>query len=261
MKLQADRHSGRVKKNLMTRKDQTNLAQSREDAKKPQSVLCPVRRFGVSAPWRELYFACMVFAFLIVVPVWSQESPADTAASAPLKNAATPIDSTTSKPIVLKEQPSDIDTTIYYEAKLLDNDLSARRSYFIGDASVKYKDITLKAGKITIDWDSNIILAEPIPDTTWVKTDSLGADSTMHIKMIGEPVLVESGTTMSGQKMEYNYRTEKGLVIKGRSDVEGGKYVGTQIKRINSRAFNVSHSSYTTCDIDSSPHFHFEARR
>ena len=198
---------------------------------------------------------------LVHVPLFAQEAPADTLTSETFEATETILDSTISEPIVLEEQPSDIDTTIYYEAQLIDNDLSAKKSYFVGNASVKYKDITLKAGKITMDWDKQLIIAEAIPDTQWVKTDSLGADSTMKIKMTGEPVLVESGTTMTGAKMEYNYQTEKGRVIKGRSDVEGGKYVGSQIKRVGSNQFNVSHSTYTTCDIDSSPHFHFEARR
>ncbi len=202
----------------------------------------------------------MFFTFVFLTPLWAQESPADTTAKVYDPVVMAP-DTSVAESLVVREQPSDIDTVIYYEASLIDNDLAARKSYFIGDASVKYKDITLKAGKITLDWDSHLIIAEPLPDTTWIKSDSLAADSTMHIEMVGEPVLIESGTKMTGRRMEYNYRTEKGRVIKGRSDVEGGKYVGTQIKRVGANVFNISNSTYTTCDIDSNPHFHFEARR
>jgi lipopolysaccharide export system protein LptA len=206
-----------------------------------------------------------LYIFFILLSTCSvliaQNAPIDSSKIPIEPTNKSPFDSTAVESIVFEEQPSDVDTSIYYEAELIDNDLSARRSYFIGNASVKYKDITLKAGKITMDWDNQLILAEAISDTQWVKIDSLATDSTMKIRIIGEPVLIESGTTMTGEKMEYNYQTEKGRVIKGRSDVEGGMYVGTQIKRVGSNVFNVSHSSYTTCDIDSSPHFHFEARR
>lgn len=169
-------------------------------------------------------------------------------------------DSTVVEPFQV-QQPSEIDTIIYYEASIIENDLRSRLSYFIGNATVKYKDIVLKAGKITLDWDNNLIIAEPISDTTWVKSDSLAADSTEKISWTGEPELQEGGSSMTGVKMEYNYRTEKGRVVRGRSDVEGGKYVGRQIKRVDENVYNVSHSTYTTCDLDSNPHFHFEARR
>jgi len=202
----------------------------------------------------------LCFVCIFTVQSQAQESLADTTDRSPRLEQAIQ-DSSFSEPLVIEEQPSDVDTTIYYEALIIDNDLAARKSYFIGNASVKYKDIILKAGKISLDWDKKLILAEAIADTHWVKTDSLGTDSTMTIEMTGEPVLVESGTTMTGLKMEYNYETEKGRVIRGRSDVEGGKYVGSQIKRVGRNQYNVSHSTYTTCDIDSSPHFHFEARR
>ena len=74
-------------------------------------------------------------------------------------------------------------------------------------------------------------------------------------------VLEEGGTTMTGKMMEYNYKTEKGRVVKGRSELEGGQFVGDQVKRVDANTFNLSHSTYTTCELDSSPHFHFEARR
>lgn len=169
-------------------------------------------------------------------------------------------DSTQVQPLPV-QKPSDIDTTVFYESKEIYNDLKARKSYFIGDAEVRYKDMTLKAAKITLDWDANLIIAEPLPDTVWVKTDSAATDSAPKVTWKGEPVLTESGTQMVGAKMIYNYKTERGRIVKGRSDVEGGKYVGTQIKRVDPKTFNVSHSTYTTCDLDSHPHFRFEARR
>ncbi len=193
--------------------------------------------------------------------LFAQDAPADSVRTIEPDSVRTMLpDSLVVEPLNV-EQPSDLDTVVYYEAKIIDNDLSARKSYFTGDAVVKYDKIVLKAGKITMDWDSNLIIAEPIPDTTWIKADSLATDSTMQINWIGEPVLEEGGTTMTGKMMEYNYKTEKGRVVKGRSELEGGQFVGNQVKRVDSNTFNLSHSTYTTCDLDSNPHFHFEARR
>jgi len=211
---------------------------------------------------QHIFFIIVFECMLVVSPpiVNAQEQIPSFLQEFPDSTAVQP-DSLISEPLTLEEQPSDIDTVIYYEAEIIDNDLSSRQSYFIGNAGVKYKDIVLEAGKITLDWDRYLIIAESILDTTWVKTDSLSEDSTQQINRVGEPVLTEGGTQMTGRRMEYNYKTEKGRVIRGRSDVEGGKYVGTQIKRVKSNIYNVSNSTYTTCDLDSNPHFHFEARR
>lgn len=155
---------------------------------------------------------------------------------------------------------SGVDTTIVYQARRIDNDVQARRSYFFGDAQVQYKNMTLKAGKITIDWDAQTLIAEGVPDTVWVKDQAKG-DSTRQVTESGQPVLIDSGSEMTGSRMIYNYKTERGRVVRGRTKLEDGQYIGEQIKMVGDKTFNVSHSTFTTCDLDSQPHFHFEARR
>lgn len=158
------------------------------------------------------------------------------------------------------QKTSDIDTTITYEAKIVDNVVIERKSYFIGDAVVNYKQMKLKAEKISIDWDVNILTAEGVPDTSWIKNNN-GNDSSQVITIRGKPVLHDGDTEMHGNKMIYNYRTEKGIVVRGRTKFEDGNYIGQQIKRVSDKTFNVSHSTFTTCDLDTNPHYHFESRR
>ncbi|NIA28431.1 MAG: hypothetical protein GWP06_00795 [Actinobacteria bacterium] len=192
----------------------------------------------------SLFFQCFCFSIL-----FAGEIPADS-----VKKIIIP---TTQKPL----RQSDVDTTISYEAKDIINRIKEKKSVFIGDAVVKYKSITLKAARITINWDKHLMTAESMQDTIWTKKDSSGTDSVMTVKTIGAPVLIESGSEMTGEKMLYNYKSEKGRVIRGRTEMEGGRYVGRQIKRVGKNIFNVSNSSFTTCDLDTNPHFHFEARR
>lgn len=216
----------------------------------------------MNLPYKKYSIFLILFATCVVFSQTSlEETPVDsTAVPAADSSAVVAADSVLTLPLPVNK-PSDIDTTVFYEAKLIDNDLKARKSYFTGNAVVRYQEMTLKAAKITLDWESHLIIAEPLSDTTWVKQDSTAADSIPQVKWVGEPVLTESGTEMTGFKMIYDYKTERGRIIKGRSDVEGGKYVGTQIKRVDKNTFNVSNSTYTTCDLDSNPHFRFEARR
>ncbi len=198
----------------------------------------------------------VLIAVLFLLPA-SAARPQDAVPSAADSVTAAAIDSAL-VPLLLRKN-SDIDTTVFYEAKEIFNDLEERKSYLIGDAVVRYKEMTLKAAMITLDWDARLIIAEPRTDT--VRVVNAAGDTVKETRSVGEPTLSESGTQMVGDMMIYNYRTGRGRVLRGRSDVEGGKYVGTQIKRIDMKTFNISHSSYTTCDLDSNPHFRFEARR
>ncbi len=166
-----------------------------------------------------------------------------------------------SKPTTMSTQKtSDVDTIITYSARTIRNEVEERKSYFIGDAVVNYKHMTLKAGKICIDWDNHLLIAESLPDSVWIKKAD-GSDSVLTVKFIGEPILIEEDSQMIGEKMIYNYKTEKGRVIKGRTAFEDGFYGGRQIKMVDKKTIYVSHSQFTTCDRDSAPHFHFEARR
>ena len=160
---------------------------------------------------------------------------------------------------VQPRRSSDIDTTIRYTARDFFHDIENRTSTFLGEAVINYKNMSLKAGKITLDWDARLMTAEPLPDTVWVADPE--TDSSQVIQSTGQPVLVEGGTPYTGDKMVYNYKTKKALVVRGRTEFEDGFYRGRQIKKVTDNSFNVSHSSFTTCDLDSNPHFHFEARR
>jgi lipopolysaccharide assembly outer membrane protein LptD (OstA) len=159
-----------------------------------------------------------------------------------------------------KFKTSEIDTSLKYDAKDIDNFVKERKSLFRGDAVVTYKNMTLKAAQIRIDYDANLLTAEGTPDTVWVKKAG-SSDSIRVAATKGDPVLVEGGTQMTGAKMVFNYKTDKGLVVRGRTQMEDGQYVGEQIKMVAKKTFNVSHSSFTTCDLDSNPHFRFSARR
>jgi len=159
-----------------------------------------------------------------------------------------------------KLKTSDIDTTIKYDAAEIDNFIQERKSWFRGDAVVTYKNMTLKAAQIRIDYDQTLLTAEGVPDTVWEKKAG-SQDSLRVIRSKGDPVLIDGSTQMTGLRMIFNYKTDKGLVVRGRTQLEDGQYVGEQIKMVAKKTFNVSNSSFTTCDLDSQPHFHFSARR
>ena len=159
-----------------------------------------------------------------------------------------------------KKSSSGLDTTLYYKAATIKVYPETSKIYLIGNADVKYKTIHLQAGKIVVDWDKNIITAEGLPDTIYVPADN-GIDSVKEVITIQLPVLSDAGDVMHGNKMVYNFKTEKGRVIKGRTEFEGGYYLGESIKRVTSQIINLSHGYFTTCENKEKPHYHFRSRR
>lgn len=194
----------------------------------------------------------------------AQTTARDSVLSRPDSLASTAPDSS-------KQQASkgELDAPIVYDAHLIDNFVQERITILIGDAVVKYKNMTLEAGKITVNWDRNLLTAEPLPDSL-VSQDSLAekkstnharSDSTNGKVDLGLPVFSDGSDRMTGEKMEFNFQTEKGRVLRGRTDFEDGKYSGRQIKRLTGNTLNVSHGIFTTCDLPDDPHFHFASRK
>lgn len=159
-----------------------------------------------------------------------------------------------------ESQKSDLDTTLFYDAKTIDTHVTERMTYLIGDAVVKYKKMTLNAAKITVDFDKYLLIAEGSPDTNYAFNED-STEKEMQVKVVGTPIFSDGGDKISGTKMIYNYRSEKGRVIKGRTEYEGGHYCGSHIKKVGENVLNVSGGIYTTCDKSDAPHFHFRSRR
>ncbi|RMD93502.1 MAG: LPS-assembly protein LptD [Calditrichaeota bacterium] len=158
----------------------------------------------------------------------------------------------------LKIARTGIDSVVHYTAKIIESDLKKNITYLIGDAEVKFKKMTLKAGKITVLWDTHTLIAEGLPDTTNGANGSSPDSLRRHYTQL--PVFSDGTDTMRGFRMEYNFKTERGRVIRGRSEIEGGFYFGEAVKRVAPRVFNIANGTYTTCDKEE-PHYHFKGKR
>ncbi len=153
-----------------------------------------------------------------------------------------------------------LDTMLKYEASIVDTRVQDKKIYLIGSADVKYKTMHLTAEKITLDWDTNLITAEGVPDTVY-QPAKIPGDSVMKIVWKGLPTLSDAGDEMRGFQMVYNYKTEKGRVIQGRTEFEGGYYLGERMKKVSKEIINISNGYFTSCDKEEDPHFHFRSRR
>ncbi|MFQ5707392.1 MAG: putative LPS assembly protein LptD [bacterium] len=147
---------------------------------------------------------------------------------------------------------------VEYSARHFDSNISENVTYLTGDAVVKYKNMTLEAGKITIFWNKYTMFAEGLPDSSHLN-HSTDAD-TMAVQYTGLPVFTDGREKMRGFKMEYNFKSERGRVIRGRSAQQGAYYFGETIKRVAPEEFNIGNGSYTTCD-KAEPHYQFKGKK
>ncbi|MFP4529250.1 MAG: putative LPS assembly protein LptD, partial [Candidatus Kapaibacterium sp.] len=111
-----------------------------------------------------------------------------------------------------------------------------------GNASLKYKAQGLDAEIIELNFDTSILRAEPA-------TDSAG-------KMTGFPKFADRGEDFAGEKIVYNFRTNRGTISLGETEMAEGYYFGKKIKRVSESEMFVSDGYYTTCDKPD-PHFYF----
>ncbi len=109
--------------------------------------------------------------------------------------------------------PSGVDSVVNYTATdsviyRLDN----RTMFMYGKGNIKYKDLGLKAERIDINWNTAILNAAGVVDTA----DTSGK------KFRGLPDLVDGGETYHGSVITYNFRTKKGKIDLGKTEIEHG---------------------------------------
>jgi lipopolysaccharide assembly outer membrane protein LptD (OstA) len=140
-----------------------------------------------------------------------------------------------------------VDTVITYSAA--DSIVYAipRRTmslYKKGD--LKFRDMALTAERIQVNWNTSTLNAMGIPDTS----DSTGK------KYAGTPVMKDGGEEYHGFELGYNFKTKRGKINVGDTQVDQGYYHGEDIKKIDTDIMFVKDGRYTTCDAPE-PHYYF----
>lgn len=142
-----------------------------------------------------------------------------------------------------------VDTTVLYSAGEIRHSLDNKISYLIENARIDYGNMSLTAGYIKIDWKENKLYALPLRDTL---TDSLSSIPTFTQKG-REPLF--------GEMLEYNIKTQRGRIYRGKSRMQEGIYYGEKIKKTGRKTFYVRQGIYTTCDLPEHPHYYFKSEK
>ncbi len=188
--------------------------------------------------------AILLCLLLIPAATRAQTSPLrDSTAALPVLSDTIAVAADT----VSRVSPSGIDSIVTYSATdSVVYDLSRRMMVLHGKASIRYKELGLKADEVDINWNSAVLNARGTVDST----DSTGQ------RMKGLPDLIDGAETYHGSVISYNFRTKKGRIDLGKTEIEKGLYYGTAIKKVESDVLYVEHGGFTTCDLDH-PHYYF----
>jgi lipopolysaccharide assembly outer membrane protein LptD (OstA) len=138
-----------------------------------------------------------------------------------------------------------IDTLVNYSAQdSIIYSLRTRYMNLYGRSELQYQTISLKAERVNVNWDDATLVGYGKADT--VKVDSV----------IGKPIMRDGGSEYHGDQVRYNFRTRKGKITIGTTQMDNGYYVGSQIKKVESDVLCIANGTYTTCD-QKDPHFYF----
>jgi len=147
----------------------------------------------------------------------------------------------------LNRRNREIETSVSYNAQdsiVLDVDGKIARLY--GQAKINYGSIALEAEFVEINWDTGIMEAQGVADSTG--------------KIIGAPVFTEAGQKYETERIRYNIKTRKASIT-GVVTKEGEGYIhGDKIFKDPYDNLYIRGAIYTTCDLPK-PHFHIAARK
>jgi hypothetical protein len=140
-----------------------------------------------------------------------------------------------------------IDKTITYNARGYRRSVLKTKTVYLVDAGVvTYGDITLKADSIVLNMETSTVFAIG-------RRDSTG-------KVTGKPVFIQGSETFESEELTYNFRTGKARVLNMVTQQEEGYLHSGVTKKLNDGSFNISKSTYSTCDAPT-PHFYIGFRR
>ncbi len=151
-----------------------------------------------------------------------------------------------------ERQTQDLKGPVKYQAEEIYFSYPRQTSLFIGHVKIEYQDLTLTAGKVLINWRENKLIAEGIADST----DSLG-NPVMHQL----PVLTQKGQEpIYGERLEYDFKHQRGKILQGKTDMPPGVYRGEVIKKVGEKTLFIRNGYFTTCKLDH-PHYYFKSNK
>ncbi len=156
---------------------------------------------------------------------------------------------TTAIDTIKSRKKFDVDDIVYAASSdSIIFDVSNKKMFIYGNGNLKYKDTELKSGKINIDYNTNELEAFGLPDTS----------DTAKVKIKQTPVLKEGNEIYEGSQLKYNFKTQRGFISLAKNEMQGSRYEGEKVKKVDKNIYFIQHGMFTTCEKDT-PHTYFTA--
>ncbi|HTP13043.1 MAG TPA: putative LPS assembly protein LptD, partial [Bacteroidota bacterium] len=144
-----------------------------------------------------------------------------------------------------------VDTVVNYSATdSIVYNIQTKFMHLYGKTDLQYQTLGLKAEQTTVNWNTMTLTAQGVKDST----DTTGT------KSIGLPVLKDGGDVYNGSRVAYNFRSKKGKIDVGATEMDKGYYHGDEVKKVDQNVLFVENGRFTTCD-EKDPHFYFASPR
>tara|TARA_B100000809_G_scaffold43630_1_gene37871 strand:+ start:40371 stop:43085 length:2715 start_codon:yes stop_codon:yes gene_type:complete len=141
----------------------------------------------------------------------------------------------------------DIDAIIEHTADdYIIEDVVNKKVSLYNNAEINYKDINIKAGKINIDYVTNIITARGIKD-------SVGEYSQL-------PVFKQGSEESTQDSIVFNFKTKKALVYGVSTEQDGIYTLGEKMKKLNDSTVFIRKIRFTTSD-KKNPDYYLETNK
>lgn len=130
---------------------------------------------------------------------------------------------------------SSLDTLVNFKA--LDSikiNLRTKKMKLVNEADLKMGERTLKAKYIELDFEKSTLEAYAGEDSSGFKE--------------GFPIMIDGEEEFVGEKIRFNFKTNKGVISQGETQLDEGFYYGKKIKRVNKDDFFIKEGYYTPCD-------------
>jgi len=141
--------------------------------------------------------------------------------------------------------PSTVDTIIYASSRdSLVLKVNEKKMNLYGKSEIKFKSTDLKSAVIYVDFNTYSLKARGI------ESDSIQGE------IIGRPVLIEGSDSYTGSKIDYNFKTTRGMITAARTSEEESYFAGEKIHKVNNNTYFIANGIYTTCKHNP-PHYYF----
>ncbi len=131
----------------------------------------------------------------------------------------------------------------YYAKDSIIYDIPNKQMLLYGDASVVYKDITVKGGLIIFNWETHEV------ESQW-GVDSLGNKS-------NKPEFLQEENVFQADLLRFNFKSKKGKSIGAVTKQSDGFLHSSEIKNISEDVYFGRSVKYTSCEYDH-PHYYIE---